>query len=555
MSTNNKKSLATQALLEMDQIAAAIKEESKKSISALLVESVKEAIRESCNEADEDTYEVYDDDKEATDTKEITQDSTVQTDEEDMEVETGDNSEDIDQGVDTEAQEGSEDADTEDKSDDEWSEFSKYQVGDDTYDLTGENDYENVVKVYKLLKDEDHVVVKKDGDKIQLKDDSVGTEYVIDLGGDGETAEVEGGEENFDSLQEGIMDNDEFDPRRQEWWRDSEDDTTFIPDDDSDDIAGFSDEESVLPEIEPSNSEIYNAGKGLDFDSNDLNIDNLLDDEDDYFDDTSIYESKTNNKNKKTRKPMKESKEVLFEVDLGITNNYQDKDPIAGLSNNEPSKKGKSWHKGVPTGTEKPWAGETKSKGVPFEKTVNEEEVPELGTEEMVDEATNVGGAVQQRSSSKSKIPANRKEHGPMNKRHVSAGAEYNEMVAENKKLKAENKELKEAVLSIKKYLNEAYVTNANLGKITKLFLENTTSQAEKVDIVNRFSNEAKTIEQSNTLYESIKRELNKNVTTQMPMNESMTMAKGSAVINEQKVYKSNDLIKTLDFMNRMKNI
>src|SRR5574344_37676 len=84
----------------------------------------------------------------------------------------------------------------------------------------------------------------------------------------------------------------------------------------------------------------------------------------------------TNNifENKKTRKPMKESKEVLFEVDLGYTDNSQDKDPIAGLSNNEPSKSGKSWHKGVPTGTQKPWAGETKSKGKPFEKTVNEED-------------------------------------------------------------------------------------------------------------------------------------------------------------------------------------
>ena len=45
---------------------------------------------------------------------------------------------------------------------------------------------------------------------------------------------------------------------------------------------------------------------------------------------------------------MKESKEVLFEVDLGYTDNYQDKDPIAGLSNNEPSKV-VNLGKGVPT--------------------------------------------------------------------------------------------------------------------------------------------------------------------------------------------------------------
>jgi hypothetical protein len=253
---------------------------------------------------------------------------------------------------------------------------------------------------------------------------------------------------------------------------------------------------------------------------------------------------------------MKESKEVLFEVDLGYTDNYQDKDPIAGLSNSEPSKGGKSWHKGVPTGTEKPWTGETKSKGEPFEKTISEEEMPEIGdVEEPMEEGTNVGGAVQQRSNSKSHIPANRKEHGPKNKRHVSTEANYEELVSENKKLKTENKELKEAIISVRKYLSEAYVTNANLGKITKLFLENTTSQSEKIEIVNRFSNEAKTIEQSKALYESIKRELNKPVTTQMPMNESMSTANGSTILNENKVYKSDDLLKTIDLMNRMKNM
>ena len=170
--------------------------------------------------------------------------------------------------------------------------------------------------------------------------------------------------------------------------------------------------------------------------------------------------------------------------------------------------------------------------------------------EEPVEEATNVGGAVQQRTSSKSHIPAGRKEFGPKTKRHVSSETEYQEMVAENKRLKAENKILKETLLSLKKNLSEAYVTNVNLGKITKLFLENTTSQTEKADIINRFSNEAKTVEQSNALYESIKRELNKNVNTQMNINESMTKA-NAETINET-TYKSGELLKSIDLMNRM---
>ena len=541
MSTNNKKSTLTQALLEMEEITSAIKEESKKSLNALLSEAVRDAIRESCNEDEEEEYEVTDDEKnDAIDTENET-DDTASLEDEGEAVETGEDVQDEEPSSDIEA---TQEEPVDGEGEEDWNEFEKYQVGDNTYDLTGENDYESVVKVYKLLKDEDQVVIRKDGNKIQLKDDTVGTEYVIDLGGDGETAEVENSEENFDSLNEDITYHDEFDPI----WNLQK---KGIMGGNSD-IAGFEGEDDEIgmdfddePEMTqgPSDKELSNIERDLDFSD-------LDDDYDEYYGDEELFESRNNKSNKNARKPMKESKEVLFEVDLGYTDNYQAKDPIAGLSNNEPSKKGKSWHKGVPTGTQKPWAGETKSKGEPFEKTVNEEEMPDMGVEEPVEEATNVGGAVQQRTSSKSHIPAGRKEFGPKTKRHVSSEAEYQEMVAENKRLKAENKVLKGTLLSLKANLSEAYVTNVNLGKITKLFLENTTSQTEKADIINRFSNEAKTVEQSNALYESIKRELNKNVNTQMNINESMTKA-NAETINET-TYKSAELLKSIDLMNRM---
>ena len=63
MSTKKNKSVVSQALLEMDEITTAIKEESKKSISNLLSEAVVKAIRESCNEDDENDYEIEDAEK------------------------------------------------------------------------------------------------------------------------------------------------------------------------------------------------------------------------------------------------------------------------------------------------------------------------------------------------------------------------------------------------------------------------------------------------------------------------------------------------------------
>ena len=273
----------------------------------------------------------------------------------------------------------------------------------------------------------------------------------------------------------------------------------------------------------------------------------------------ALKDSQNNNNNVfENKRPMKGNKETVVEVDLGYTDNYQDKDPIAGLSNNEPSKSGKSWHKGVPTGTSKPWAGETKTKGDPFKKTekvegsVNEEESPIVdGTEEPVEEATNVGGAVQQRTSSKSHIPTGRKEHGPNVKRHVSAGANYDEVVAENKNLKEQVKKLSEAIVAIKNNLNEAYLTNKNISNITKLFLENSTSQSEKHEIVNRFS-KVKSVKESQALFESINSVLKKNNKSININENSMTTVNDSKAINENKSYKSDDLIKTIDLINRV---
>jgi hypothetical protein len=538
MSKKNNTNLATKALLEMDEITAAIKEGSKKTLNALLAEAVKDALREKCNETEEeDEYEVQGDEESTNDVE-----NETETEIEEPAEENG--FEDVEK--DPETSEG----------DNEWDEFSKYQVSDDTYDLTGEDDYESVVKVYKLLKNDDQVVVKKEGDKIQLKDDSVGTEYVIDLG---DETEVNDGEEEFDSLNEGVFDaGDEYDAlggsmKLSDYYKSKGKFPTFNHDD-------IDDEEKMGYEMDnETDFEGPSDGEIEDFDISDYDTDMEYDEE---YDDEiagiedAIYESvlRKINKLNENKKVMKDNSKVLFEVDLGYTDNYQSQDPIAGLSNEEPSKTGKSWHKGVPTGTEKPWAGKSKSKSEPFEKTINEEDIVEMDNmEEPIEEAGSTVSTQPARHATSHKTSNVRKENLPQGSKKIrTAGDGY---MAENKALKAENKVLKEALLTIKGKLSEAYVTNVNLGKITKLFLENTTSQQEKVDIVNRFSNEAKTIEQSNALYESIKRELNKTTGSQIMVNEAMTTPNGSANINESKVYKSNDLLKTIDLMNRIKNI
>jgi hypothetical protein len=99
--------------------------------------------------------------------------------------------------------------------------------------------------------------------------------------------------------------------------------------------------------------------------------------------------------------------------------------------------------------------------------------------------------------------------------------------------------------------LKNAAVTNKNLANIIKLVTENTTSQDEKNEIISRFAKEAKTVEQSQNLYESLSRDLKK--ANKMNITEDKTLSvEGSKQINETTIYKSQEVLESLDLMHRM---
>lgn len=501
----NNNSISAQALEEMKQLSAAIRAESKNTIDYLVKEAVKDYIREADEDEDdsnvEQDYEVVDEPTQDTDTE-----NTSETDENEFNSEE-DSSEETPTEDDTE--EAFDDEESND-GDDEWSDYSKYQVDDDTYDLTGEEDYNEIVKVYKLLKDDDSVSVKKDGNMVSIEDNETGAEYVIDLSGK-ECSTNDDCEMEFE--MEGCI-KEAFD----------------------DNIAGQPDD---------FNSELT---------PEDFNDSDMMDE---------LTPEDFNNFNE-SRKTMKEK---IYEIDLGYTDNYQDKDPIDGLSMTEPSKSGESWEEGVPTGTEKPWAGETKSKGEPFEKTVNENDNPMENPTDDVEANKNEeeNGMFEGTNVTLPNVRKKSKSHSPQQKdypkvqHHDSKNADYKAMnesiIKKAKAIQKENKELRNAVNELKKALREAAMTNVNLGQVTKLFVENTTTKEEKVNIINKFNSEAKTIEQSKALYESFKKELNKNNTTIVTENNSPKQVEGTKKLNESVVYKSKDLMNTIDLINRMNNL
>lgn len=480
-----------ESLLDYETLANSLKENTSNAVKDLLAEAVRETYTKLLTEESEDEYEV----EEVNDTdSEMTNDAEEQST--DLPNEGGEDFGNEESGLDSEETmeeptevEGGEDIEMgSDSEEDGWAEFDKYKVSDGEYDFSNAEDDE-IVKVYKLLKDEDQVLVNvdKESQKVEIKDNQTGAEYLLDLssfGGGCSGADCEMGAE-----EQSLEDDFEF---------------------------GGNDAES-----------------DLDFENDNMN-------------EQRIFEV------------------VLNEYDshVGYTDNYQKKDVMTTPSNEEPGKNVNDWDAGVPKGKSKPWASKGSDK--PFDKKVNEEEVVEEENEETIEEAgMNVGGFVQQNSTSRSDVPNSngrsaRNMHqgakqvkGTATPRYSSATNE-SKMMAKVDKILKENEELKNALTKFKTVLQEAAVTNVNLGQIIKLISENSTTKAEKQEIIERFGKEAKTVEQSKSLYESISRELKKNNTTVNLTEDKQFTTNGSKMINETQIYQSKDLLDSLDLMHRL---
>ena len=186
-----EKSILEQALLQVQNLEEAVKQNAKGILASTMKEELKDLLKESLEEEEEAT-----DEEVAKPEEEVEQDVTA--DDEDTDDESGedvdadvdmdtdlDNDEtdtDVDADVDMDADMGT-DMDTDSESmDDEGS-----MDDDDVMDMTSASDDE-VLKVFKAMKPEDGIVVKKDGNNVEFGDGE--DEYIIKLDGE-ESSDVD----------------------------------------------------------------------------------------------------------------------------------------------------------------------------------------------------------------------------------------------------------------------------------------------------------------------------------------------------------------------------
>jgi hypothetical protein len=202
----NEKSILEQALLQVQTLEEAVKANAKGILASTMKQELNDLLKESIEEEDTEDENLPDSDEETTD------DLPVTTGDEDG----LDNDESDDSDDDTSNDEPAKDIDSLDSDETDFDamdnmgdfggNFSDEDDEEDVVDMSNAGD-EEVLKVFKAMKPEDGIIVKKDGDDIEFSDGE--DEYIIKLDDEmGDEMNDEMGHEMNDEMGHGMNDEE-----------------------------------------------------------------------------------------------------------------------------------------------------------------------------------------------------------------------------------------------------------------------------------------------------------------------------------------------------------
>jgi len=528
------KSILEQALLQVSTLEEAVKANAKGILASTMKQELNDLLKE---QEDEDP----------------------EKEEKDVPAEAGDDETSINGDAEPDNDADDTDPSLEDEPEGEFpaadDEMGEPESEDDTLDMTGASEAE-VLKVFKAMKPEDGIVVKKDGNTVQFSDD--GNDYIIKLDDD------ESEESELPSEMPGEM-PDEM--------------SSEMPDGLAE---GETNSDEVIYEIE-------------------------LDDDDDETEQTEATEGMNAPFDKKVSGKRTETKEGVTVTKSVSTKDGQPFDKVApkarkdeakqvqaneqegtkrpgtppkGMGSAETKEPGKGGtkvtqsekHDGTPpkgtkpaetkepgkggtkvTQTEKHPGTPVKGEGKPVVKEPKEEECKECGDKKV--EATEA-------ARTKSNPHGNKPEDGPKraglpSKKMWKAGSTVTagNINEEVEILRTQNAEYKKALILFKDKINEVAVFNANLAYATRLFTEHSTTKQEKLDILKRFDS-ISLISESKTLYSTIKGELENKKPITESVAEKIASTKTSSsteVLSESKAYENPQFARMKELMRKLK--
>jgi hypothetical protein len=131
----------------------------------------------------------------------------------------------------------------------------------------------------------------------------------------------------------------------------------------------------------------------------------------------------------------------------------------------------------------------------------------------------------------------------------------YNTLLTEANKLKAENEQFRGALKEFRNKLVETVVFNSNLTYVTRLFMEHSTTKAEKANIIKRFDDEVSNLKESKKLYKTIATQLEnrKPIIESVENKITKEVTTGtSKQLNESTAYVDPSTKRILDLINRV---
>ena len=174
----NEKSILEQALLQVQTLEEAVKSNAKGILASTMKQELNDLLKESIEEEDKEDENLPDSDEETTDDLPVTTGDedgldNDESDDSDDDTMNDEPTKDID-SLDSDET----DFDTMDNMGDFGGNFSDEDDEEDVVDMSNAGD-EEVLKVFKAMKPEDGIIVKKDGDDIEFSDGE--DEYIIKL--------------------------------------------------------------------------------------------------------------------------------------------------------------------------------------------------------------------------------------------------------------------------------------------------------------------------------------------------------------------------------------
>ena len=544
----NEKNLVEEALIQMKQIEDMLSESAKGILSSTMKEEIEELVKESLSEQ-EDMRDIEGDDMNP-DMEGGDFDSDMEDDDFDSDMEDDDMDPDMEDGdMDFGVSDGNE------------IKFDMEDDEDDVIDMRGAPK-SDLLKVFKVLDDEDGIIVSKDGSDISLADDD--NEYLIRLGEQISKSDMD---EEYEDMDEEYGDMDEeygdMDEEYEEMDEDaqSEIDKIFetdeevmyeismddegIEDDDMDpDMEGgdmgYEDDEGIEDDDMDPDMEGGDMGYEGDEEEDDFNglksdLDNMggMEDAEDDFNVGKYFKENpgaTIDDMRNKLRDKNESYDYLGEAKKGPKFKY--KMPTKGFD-----EKKKEGPKKVGTGKPK------------FQYDKN---------------AENVDGKMK-------KVTGDRKETKEASRTYAMGskiGRGLRKGVTPNRNLTLEglktqvislqekNNEYKKSLNVFREKLNEVAVFNSNLAYATRLFTEHSTTKKEKINILRRFD-DVQSLQESKNLYGVIRGELSKSI--EPTINESVSRkitnvasTGSSANLIESKTYENPQFLRMKDLISKL---